>query len=82
MARGKAPRLSNPPTILPDEGWTELLEMGGGACWGHMGWVGFRGGGTTGVHRLKVNVPYQHKKEHMSSALPNYCHIEQFKHLI
>lgn len=39
-------------------------------------------GGNTEVHRLKVNVPYQHKKEHMSSALPNYCHIEQFKHLI
>lgn len=38
--------------------------------------------GSTWVHRLKVNVPYQHKKEHMSSAVPNYCHIEQFKHLI
>lgn len=37
---------------------------------------------ATWVHRLKVNVPYQHKKEHMSSAPPNYCHIEQFKHLI
>lgn len=81
MARGKAPRLSNPPAILPDGSWTEQLE-GGGVGWGHMGRVGFGGRGTTGVHRLKVNVPYQHKKEHMSSALPNYCHIEQFKHLI
>lgn len=55
------------------------------------GWGGLAGGiwnewgavvGNTGVYRLKVNVPYQHKKEHMSSVLPNYCHIEQFKHLI
>ena len=47
-----------------------------------MGRVGCGGGGNHRVHRVKVNVPYQHKKEHMSSALPNYCHIEQFKHLI
>lgn len=36
---------------------------------GHVGWVdggGGGGGGSTGVRRLKVNVPYQHKKEHMS----------------
>lgn len=46
--------------------------------WGVVIW----GEETTGVHRLKVNVPYQHKKEHMSSAPPNCCHIEQFKHLI
>ncbi len=79
MARGEAPSLSNPPSILPDGSWTEQE----GGCWlGAYGRVGCGGGGTTGVRRLKVNVPYQHKKEHMSSALPNYCHIEQFKHLI
>lgn len=53
-----------------------------GIGWGHMEWVGFGGEGTTGLHRLKVYVPYQHKKEHMSSVLPNCCHIEHFKHLI
>lgn len=41
MARGKAPRLSNPPTILPDESWTELLEMGGGGLLGAYGMGGF-----------------------------------------
>lgn len=55
-------------------GWPEAYGTGG--VW----WFG--GEETTGVHRLKVNVPYQHKKEHMSSAPPNCCHIEQFKHLI
>lgn len=56
---------------------------GGGVVAGGIwdGWVAL-GGGDYRVHRVKVNVPYQHKKEHMSSALPNYCHIEQFKHLI
>lgn len=64
-----------PPPILPDESWTG--QVGGGGCWQggvREGWGVL--GGTTGVHRLRVNVPYQHKKEHMSSALPNYCHIE------
>lgn len=53
MARGKAPRLSNPPTILPDGSWTELLETGGrgrlaGGIWD--GWISVAGGlqGCTG----------------------------------
>lgn len=37
---------------------------------------------ATGVHRLKFNIPDHHKKEHMSFTLANYCHIEQFKHMI
>lgn len=61
--------------------WTEPPEGGRwlGGIWD--GWI-LAVGGTTGVHRLKVNVPYQHKNKHMSSVLPNYCHIEQFTHLI
>lgn len=51
---------------------------------GHMARMGCGGeGGYRGAqHRLKFNTPYQHKKEHMSFALVNYCHIEQFKHMI
>lgn len=29
------------------------------------------------VQGLRINVPDQHKKEHMSSAAPNYCYIEE-----
>lgn len=82
MARGKAQRLSNPspPTILPDASRTEWRRgcryLGAYGMGEFQQWWGMR------VHRLKVNVPYQHKKEHMSSAVPNCCHIEQFKHLI
>lgn len=95
MARGEAPRLANPSPRRrhpPSDGsWTRRLngDVGvlAGGIWDE--WVsvvcvcvlqGWRE--ATWVHRLKVNVPYQHKKEHMSSAPPNYCHIEQFKHLI
>lgn len=78
--RGSKPVPPPLPSIFPDGSWTGQEE--GGVGLGHMGRVGCGSWGTTGVHRLKVNVPYQHKKEHMSSALPNYCHIEQFKHLI
>lgn len=50
MARGKAPRLSNPPAILPDGSWTEQLEGGvlAGGIWDE--WVSVVGGlqGCTG----------------------------------
>lgn len=55
---------------------------GGDGVGGAYGMGEFRRRWGMRAHRLKVNVPYQHKKEHMSSAVPNYCHIEQFKHLI
>lgn len=70
--RGSEPVQS--PWTGPPEGGRWL-----GGIWD--GWI-LAVGGTKGVHRLKVNVPYQHKNEHMSSAPPNYCHIEQFTHLI
>lgn len=50
MARGKAPSLSNPPSILPDGIWTEQEEdegvwlgaygMGGVQWWGLQGCTG------------------------------------------
>lgn len=98
MARGEAPRLANPSPHRchpPSDGsWTRRLNGDGGGegvlaggTWDE--WVSVVcvrvcvvGRDATWVHRLKVNVPYQHKKEHMSSVPPNYCHIEQFKHLI
>lgn len=38
MARGKAPSLSNPLSILPDGSWTEQARTGGFGR-GHMEWV-------------------------------------------
>lgn len=42
MARGKAPSLSNPPSILPDGSWTEQGEGRGllaGGIWNGWGTV-------------------------------------------
>lgn len=70
----------HPRAILPDASWTAGRQgcryLGAYGMGEFQRWWGIR------VHRLKVNVPYQHKKEHMSSVVPNCCHIEQFKHLI
>lgn len=78
MARGEAPRLSNPPSCYPPRCELDRALEGRGAY----GRGEFQWGWGIRVHRLKVNVPYQHKKEHMSSVVSNYCHIEQFKQLI
>lgn len=81
MARGEAPRLSNPPLLLssPMRAGQSIGWRGGGEAYGR---GEFQRGWGIRAHRLKVNVPYQHKKEHMSSVVSNYGHIEQFKHLI
>lgn len=79
MARGEAPRLSNPPPPrCPPRCRLDRAMAGGGTH----GRGEFQRGWGMRARRLKVSVPYQHKKEHMSSVASNYCHIEQFKHLI